>query len=112
MVEEEIKKVAKVYVEPRIKYQWQERITWLDEIIKIANDNYGGSDGGFSREMPTLIKSSKVYRADIVTDSQKRGASWSAKRLQSAIEFEKKIFDPDVTLQSVQTKLFKTGTDA
>ncbi|GMH85156.1 hypothetical protein TL16_g10138 [Triparma laevis f. inornata] len=112
VVEEEIKKVVKVYVEPRIKYQWQERITWLDEIIKIANDNYGGSDGGFSREIPTLIKSSKVYRADIVTDSQKRGTSWSAKRLQSAVEFEKKIFDPDVTLQSVQAKLFKTGTDA
>ncbi|GMH76453.1 hypothetical protein TrST_g1979 [Triparma strigata] len=110
-VEEEIKKVAKVYVEPRIKYQWQERITWLDEIIKMANDNYGGSDGGFARDIPSLVSKSTQRRAD-AKDSQKRGEPWSKKRLQSAIEFEKTIFDPDETLESVKSKLFKTGTDA
>ena len=108
----QIKKVAKVYVKPRVKYTWVERETWLDEIIAVARANYGGGDGGRGGPLPELVPKGKVHRQELLDDQKKRGESWSAKRLKEAQEFEMKIFSPDQTLKQVQANLFKKGYDA
>ena len=101
-----------MYVSPRVKYTWVERETWLDEIIAMAHANYGGGDGGPGGPLSELVPKPKVHRVELLDDQRKRGASWSAKRLREAQDFEKKIFDPDQTLKQVQANLFKKGYDA
>jgi len=57
ILEEVVPEVKKVIVEKRIGYSWVERRTWIDEIIKISNDNYGGGDGGTATKLGPLVAS-------------------------------------------------------
>jgi len=108
-IEEEVAVVRKVIVEPRVKYTWVERRTWLDEMIKISHDNYGGGDGGVGGEMPDLLAEGGgggVKRVQ-VKDFKKRGEAWARKRIRIATGFGRLLADGDRTLDVVKIKLFK-----
>jgi hypothetical protein len=107
ILEKEVPKVEQVFVEKRIGFTWVERRTWLDEAIKISNDNYGGGDGGVGGPVPNLIKDVKVCRPDLLDDKRKEGLSWSGKRIESARKFDKRIMNADNVLKEIKGKLFK-----
>jgi hypothetical protein len=107
VLEEEVPKVERVVVEKRIGLTWVERRTWIDNVIKISNDNYGGGDGGVGGPVPNLIEDVKVCRPDLLDDQRKEGQSWSRKRIDSARRFDKKIMNADDVLEEIKGKLFK-----
>ena len=109
VLEEEVPIVERVIVERRIGYTWVERRTWLDEAIKISNDNYGGGDGGVGGPVPDLIKDVKIHRKDLLDDGRKEGWSWSKKRIESARKFGGGIMNADEVLDVIKGKLFKKG---
>ena len=92
IVDEEPPPPEKVPVVPRVKLAWKERITWLDEVIKLHNDNYGGGEGqgGDGGELRMLSQNSglnQYKRPPAEPDWLKRGTPWADKRVKNAKEF-------------------------
>ena len=107
VVTEETVKPRRVYVEPRIKYTWQERTTWIDDAIKVSNDNYAGGDGGAGSALPDLLRKTAGVPTVPVKDFKKRGEAWAGRRMRIAAGFGKLLKDSEESRRTVQLKLFK-----
>ena len=75
---------------PRVKWKWTERVTWLDEIIRVSNANYGGGDGGGQEVGGGKEKGQgrKGRKDGQDNDFKKFGEPWAKKRIGLAATFE------------------------
>jgi hypothetical protein len=107
VVEEVVVPRKKKAVEERVKWEWRDKVTWVDDAIKISTSNYGGGEGPGVGVPAAELKVGGEVKHVQTKDFKKRGEAWSRKRLSLARTFAALVGDGDATLGRVQERLFR-----